>query len=33
MSAADRAKKLKEKFVGLGTPPARDEIKDAQDRR
>ena len=29
MSAADRAKKLKEKFVGLGTPPARDEIKGA----
>ena len=29
MSAADRAKQLKEKFVGLGTPPARDEIKGA----
>ena len=27
MSAADRAKKLKEKFGGLGAPPARDEIK------
>jgi hypothetical protein len=29
MSAADRAKQLKEKFVGLGAPPARDEIKGA----
>jgi predicted DNA-binding protein len=29
MSAADRAKQLKEKFGGLGTPPARDEIKGA----
>ena len=29
MNAADRAKelKLKERFGGLGTPPARDEIK------
>jgi len=27
MSAADRAKKLKEKFSGLGAPPAPDEIK------
>ena len=27
MSAADRAKKLKEKFGGLGAPPAPDEIK------
>jgi hypothetical protein len=29
MSAANRAKELKEKFGGLGTPPARDEIKGA----
>lgn len=29
MSAANRAKELKEKFVGLGAPPARDEIKGA----
>ena len=29
MSAADRAKQLKEKFGGLGAPPARDEIKGA----
>ena len=29
MRAADRAKELKEKFVGLGAPPARDEIKGA----
>jgi len=29
MSAADRAKQLKEKFAGLGAPPARDEIKGA----
>jgi len=29
MSAADRAKQLKEKFVDLGAPPARDEIKGA----
>ena len=27
MSAADRAKKLKEKFGGLGAPPAPDAIK------
>ena len=29
MSAADRAKQLKEKFVVLGSPRARDEIKGA----
>jgi hypothetical protein len=29
MSAADRAKQLKEKFVVLGSPPSRDEIKGA----
>ena len=29
MSAADRVKELKEKFIRLGAPPARDEIKGA----
>jgi hypothetical protein len=29
MSAANRARELKEKFVGLGAPPAHDEIKGA----